>query len=367
MDMAANKDGDLPWQAGPVVRELWQRQPGASFLLSQARHAQTVMLALLAARGITQPVVWLPAFYAVSSIAPLLRASVDLRFYAMTPDMAPDRGVLEAMARETPPHLLVIAHYYGTETNTAVARKFADQHGALLLEDAAHSMLPAGSIGRHGHFTCYSPRKYYGTGDGAVLVANDVGTAAELQAVAPRVRSQNDQRFIRRLKAWGDRHLPWRRQSGALPSRDFDLDWDGEPSASPAVWMSPPTRDRIERLGTAGAEAIRAREVAAAMKIERHVEASTSLAALPRLAEVAPYLIGFRGRNRAEAETAYQRLREAGANAGTWPDLPRIVRAHPERYGAALELRNTIIRVIPRYADRREALTFIKRLQVEPS
>ena len=126
--------------------------------------------------------------------------------------------------------------------------------------------------------------------------------------------------------------------------------------------MSPGTRARIERLGVAGAEAIRAREVGIAAAIERHVEAATSLEALPRRPEIAPYLLGFRGRDRAEAEAAYRLLRAAGATAGTWPDLPRRVREHPERYGAALELRNTIVRVIPRFTDRRSPLEFVGQL-----
>lgn len=359
--MAAKTDDNMAWRAGPVVTRLWQRAAGASFLLSQARHAQTVLLAVLAGRGIARPVVWLPAFYAMSSIAPLLGATVDLQFYAVTPEMQPDWPALDAMAKQTPPHLLVVVHYYGTEADGAVARAFADRHGALLFEDAAHTMLPAGGVGRHGHFVCYSPRKYYGTGDGAVFVANDERSAAEVDAVAPGIHSTVG-RGRHPLKTWGDRHLPWRRTSGPLPHRDFDTDWDGVPSASPAVWMSRATRDRIERLGASGAEAIRLQEIDVTQKIERHVEAATTLRALPRLAEVAPYLVGFRARTRAEAETAYLALRQAGANAGTWPDLPRIVRAYPERYGAALELRNTVVRVIPRYADRRAALAFISHL-----
>ena len=362
--MGARTDDNMPWRAGPVVASLWQRGAGASFLLSQARHAQTVLLALLAGRGITRPVVWLPAFYAVSSMAPLLRASVDLRFYAVTPEMHPDWTALEAMALQSPPHLLIVAHYYGTETDGAVARAFADRHGALLFEDAAHTMLPAGGIGRHGHFVCYSPRKYYGTGDGAVLVANDERAAAEVESVAPGIQSAVG-RGRHPLKTWGDRYLPWRRRSGPLPHREFDVDWAGVPSASPSVWMSRATRDRIERLGAAGAEAIRVREIDVTERIERHVKAATALRPLLRPAGVAPYLIGFRAGSRSEAEVAYLRLRQAGANAGTWPDLPRIVREHPERYGAALELRNTVIQVIPRYTDRRSALAFMSHLQTQ--
>lgn len=353
-----------PWRGGPVAAELWQRGPGSVLMLSQARHAQTVLLALLKARGIERPVIALPAFYAEGTLAPFRASEAELRFYAMTAELAPDWQRLEAEVRENgPPDLLVLVHYYGTEGEGEAARRFADSHGALLFEDAAHTMLPAGGIGTFGQLVCYSPRKYYGTEDGAVLVTVGEALAAELEMVAPGIPSRSPQPDPwYGLKSWSDRTLPWRRRRGALPRRNFDADWGGEPSASPSVWVSPGTSRRIEQLGRRGAETIRAREIADAVAIERHVEASTGLRALDRLPEVAPYLLGFRGRNRTETEAALGLLRDAGANAGTWPDIPRIVREQPERYGAALELRNTIVRVIPRFNSRRAGLDFIDRL-----
>lgn len=357
----------LPWRAGPVARQLWQRGPGGVVLLSQARHAQTVLLALLRARGIERPVVALPAFYAESTLAPLRASSAELRFYAMTPELAPDWQQVEVQAAQAgPPHLFVLVHYYGAEGDGAAAKRFADSHGVLLFEDAAHTMLPAGGIGTFGHFACYSPRKYYGSGDGAVLVANGNAPAAELEAIAPGIPSRPAFDKFRNLKGWGDRNLPWRRRRGPLPYRDFDQDWDGAPSASSSVWMSPATSRLIERLGVPGAEAIRLREITDALTIERHVEAVTPLRGLARLPQVAPYLLGLRARNRTDAEAAYELLWAAGANVGTWPDLPQEVREFPDRYGATLELRNTILRVTPRLTDRRPALDFIKRLPVRP-
>ena len=345
------------------MRQLWQRGPGGAILLSQARHAQTVILALLRARGIARPVVSLPAFYERATLAPLQAGAADLRFYAMTTELAPDWQRLEAeVAQSGPPDLFMLVHYYGTASDPLPARAFADRHGALLFEDAAHTMLPAGTIGLLGDLACFSPRKYYDSGDGAVLAVNGAVLAAELEALAPTILSARIIRPLHRLRSWSDRAWPWRWRTGPLPPRGFDEDWDGTPNASSAVWMSGATRRRIEHLGAAGAEAIRRREIADTTTIERQIEAATPLRALPRLPEVAPYLLGFRARSRPEAEAAYEMLRGAGANAGTWPGLPDEVLAAPERYGATLELRNTILRVTPRFTDRRPALDFIKRL-----
>lgn len=352
-----------PWRAGPVARQLWQHGPGTAFLLSQARHAQTVLLALLKARGVVRPVVALPAFYAESTLAQFRAAQADLRFYAMTPELGPDWQRIDAeVAQHGPPHIFVLVHYYGMVGEGEAARRFADQHGALLFEDAAHTMLPAGGIGGFGQIACYSPRKYYDSGDGAVVVANGEALADELQAVVPRIPSATPGASLHRLRAWRDRVLPWRHLNGPLPYRGFDQDWDGRANAAAAVWMSRSTSRRIERLGRAGAEAILRRELANARAIVNHVEAATPLRALPSLPDIAPYLLGLRGRTRSETEAAYELLWAAGANVGSWPDLPRVVREWPERYGAALELRHTILRVVPRFTDRRDPLAFIGRL-----
>ncbi len=352
-----------PWRAGPVARQLWQSGPGTALLLSQARHAQTVLLALLKARGVERPVVALPAFYAESTLAPFRAAQADLRFYAVTPELGPDWQRIDAeVAQHGPPNIFVLVHYYGMVGEGEAARRFADRHGALLFEDAAHTMLPAGGIGGFGQIVCYSPRKYYDSGDGAVLVANGEALASELEAVLPGIPSAAPGASLHRLRAWRDRILLWRRLDGPLPYRDFDQDWAGRPNAAAAVWMSNSASRRIERLGRAGAEAILSGELATAGVIVNEVEAATPLRALPALPEIAPYLLGLRGRTRSETEAAYGQLCAAGANVGTWPDLPRVVREQPERYGAALELRHTILRVVPRFSDRRDPLAFIKRL-----
>lgn len=354
-----------PWTLGDPVAALWRQDNAATFALSQARHAQTIMLGVLARRGNLMPTLWLPAFYGRSMIAPLRAGSARIVFYPMTLAMNPDWAALETLAASgPPPDIFFLAHFYGVEAEALAARHFADRHGALLFEDTVHFMLPAGDVGRHSDFACYSPRKYFESPDGAVLTVRTEALADEVEALAATLDSPPPRLLRKRWTAWRDRHLPWRRRSGALPKRDFDSDdWWSDPTMSPSIWMSGLTRAKIERAGIEGTLRIAAKELAIVERLEREVPRLTGLAPVPRRAGTSPYLVGFRGKSRDDTQRAHHALSEAGATVATWPDLPEEIRAEPSRYGAALELRNTIIRLVPRYFARRDPLDFLRRMK----
>jgi hypothetical protein len=361
--MAGKTDGRPRWRGDRLARQVWGRGLDETFLLSQARHALSLAVATLAARGLAAPRVFVPAYYCESALGPMRQSAGQLVFYPVTPEMTPDWEGVARLAGEGEPHLLVLAHYFGTENIAAAeAEQFARRHGALLFEDAAHVLEPVGGIGRHGDFVSYSPRKYLYAPDGAVVSVRGERLAAEVERVATELVSQTRSMAGPRFALFRDRHLPWRILRGPAPPLDFDAD-PGPDMSSPDLWMSSHTCRRIERLGRSGLDALIQDELDAAERIEACVAAATPLVPLPRLQGAAAYFLGLRGKDRATAEASLQVLQRAGANAGTWPGLPPEVRAEPQRYGAALELRNTVLRIYPRFAGRRDPLAFIETLR----
>ena len=140
--MAAEAGEEAPWRGGAVARQVWGRGFEATFLLSQARHALSLVLAVLQARGIAAPRVFVPAYYCDSALGPLRRSQGQLVFYPMTPGMTPDWDGVRKLAQQGEPDLFVLAHFFGTESAGAdEAVTFTRQHGALLLEDAAHVLV----------------------------------------------------------------------------------------------------------------------------------------------------------------------------------------------------------------------------------
>jgi hypothetical protein len=360
--MTSKTGGRTPWRGDKLPRQVWGKGLEATFLLSQARHAQSLALAVLAARGLAAPRVFVPAYYCESALGPLRRSAGQLVFYPVTPEMTPDWDGVARLARGGEPHLFVLAHYFGTENAAAAETEgFARRHGALVLEDAAHILEPVGGIGRYGDFVCYSPRKYLNVPDGAVVSVRGSSLAAEAERAAAGMMNRTRSMLGPRFALFRDRYLPWRILSGPAGALDFDADPDPGRSA-PEQWMSSYTRRQIERLGRTGLDALILGELKAAERIEEYVAATTLLVPLTRLPGAVAYFLGLRAKDRAMAEASLQLLRRAGANAGTWPDMPPEVRAEPERYGAALELRNTVLRIYPRFFNRRHPLEFIGKL-----
>jgi len=348
-----------PWLAGAELSAIWQRDAGETFALSRATHALTVILAVLARRGVARPEVWVPAYFCENGLAPLRQGVVRLRFYPVRDDMAPDRAAVEAMLEQGCPHLLVLPHFFGAENEAAATRAFCDRVGALLLEDAAHLLRPMGEVGRFGDFVSYSPRKYFEVPDAGILVVRGETLAGEVRSVAGQLAEGGVHHTFRwRALALRDRIAPRRPRLGPLPPRRID-DEPRQVPLHPAVWMSPFSRNRIARLGRAGASAIAAREAETAARLEEGVRGRTALSPLPRHPEATPYMLGFRAADPGIAEQAFAALRQAGADVATWPGLPPEVWATPAAFGEALAIRRTVLRLAPRAAHRRRPLDFL--------
>jgi len=353
--------GREPWLAGPELAAIWQRDAGETFALSRATHALSVILALLAQRGIEEPEIWVPGYFCENGLGPARRSAARLRFFPVRHDMTPDWAGVEAMLAGGKPHLFVLPHYFGVENEAAQARAFCDRTGALLLEDGAHLLRPVGEVGRYGDFACYSPRKYFEVPDAGILVARGEGLAAETRDVAAGMDGGGQLNTLRwRLLTLRERIAPRRVRVGSLSVRQID---DEPPRLvlSPVVWMSGFSRRTIARVGQAGADAVAAREAETVRRLEEAMRAWPQVRPVPRHPDATPYMLGFRADSEAAAAEALAALRRAGADVATWPGLPPEIWAEPAAYGEALAVRRTVLRFTPRRAHRRRPLDFIKR------
>ncbi len=353
-----------PWHAAAALAGVWQRGPGVTMLLSQASHAYSVILALLAARGRPQPEIWVPAYFCEGALLPARQAGARFRFIAVSEAMTPVWPAVEAMVQDSRPDLFVLPHFFGAESDGEGARAFCNRVGCLLHEDAAHLLRPVGTVGTRGDFVSFSPRKYCGIVDGGVLVVRGTALAAEVEQAASRLASARGDTLRQRFLLWRNR-LPWMARSGPQPNLPFDTDPTGA-SSLPSVWISAPSSSTLHRLGPAGLERIAAREAATVADLERALR-PLGLEPLPRLRGATPYMLGFRAASQAVAMRAHDALRRAGAVAGSWPRMPPEVLAAPEHYGAARALRQTVVRISPRFDDRRRPLAFVKALARAPA
>ena len=114
-----------------------------------------------------------PAYHHGSEIEVLVRLGLECRFYRHTERLEPDEDHLAALldARVRALHL---THYLGWPQNGERWRRWCDERGLALVEDAAMAWLaehPEGPVGSHGDVAIFCLYKTFGLPDGAALLA----------------------------------------------------------------------------------------------------------------------------------------------------------------------------------------------------
>ncbi len=183
----------------------------------------------------------LPAYSHGSEVEALVRAGLEPRWYEGTPALEPDEDELERLLGPAT-RALHLTHYLGFPQDAPRWRRWCDERGLVLLEDAAQAWLaelPEGPVGSFGHLSIFCLYKSVGVPDGAALLVGgepgapraeaplgaDVAarkaavwltgrsaTAASLLARAPRGRGGDD-------TALGDERSPASRATAYLLPR----------------------------------------------------------------------------------------------------------------------------------------------------
>lgn len=273
--------------------------------------------------------VLVPAFHHGSEIEAIEMAGVRCVFYDVAEDLSPDPGQLEnLLARDV--RALHLTHYFGFPQDARRWRRWCDERGLLLFEDAAQAWLaqhdghPVGSDGDLAVFCLY---KTFGLPDGGAVLCR-----AAIEP-PPRQRPSGVSGLARKHLAWALQQSGWGidrdDRYGYDPEADFAL-------GDPATPVSSATIQALPRLGWAGvAEARRARYRALLETL--HPLVLPPFAAVPDGA--APFLLPVRVPN---PSTLVEALRSHGVHAlDVWsvphPSLP--VRGFP----AAHRLRRHLV------------------------
>ena len=119
--------------------------------------------------------VWLPDYFCNDSLAPLRCLGVKLLFYPINSEMEPNFRFLRKLAKDYPPDLFIIVHYFGNPSKTKYAYDFCSNNNTWMIEDAAHILRPTTETGKGGDFVLYSPHKLLPIPDGALLVVKPNG------------------------------------------------------------------------------------------------------------------------------------------------------------------------------------------------
>lgn len=185
--------------------------------------------------------VLLPAYSHGSEVEALLRAGLAPRWYEGTPALEPDDDELERLLGPAT-RALHLTHYLGFPQDAPRWRRWCDERGLLLLEDAAQAWLaelPEGPVGSFGHLSIACLYKSVGVPDGAALLVES-GEPARPREEAPAAAAA----AARRTAAW----LTGRSAVAAgvlarVPRRagrdDLDLGDERAPASRAAALLAP--------------------------------------------------------------------------------------------------------------------------------
>ncbi len=112
-----------------------------------------------------------PDYHHGSEVEALVRAGAKPRFYACDEHLAPDQGQLEDLLRPGV-RALYITHYLGFPQDARRWRGWCDEHGLLLIEDAAQAWLATAAgqpVGFGADLSIFCLYKTFGVPDGAAL------------------------------------------------------------------------------------------------------------------------------------------------------------------------------------------------------
>ncbi len=161
-----------------ILAAPWCRDGEAAGWLSRSAWSLALIALWRKRHAPDSPVrVWIPDFFCNTSLVALRATGAKLVFYSLTDKLAPDITAWTALLDAEPPDLFLLVHYFGRPIPAASTRDFCARKGAWLIEDAAHVLRPADSIGTYGDFVLYSPHKHLPIPTGAVLVVRPNGPA----------------------------------------------------------------------------------------------------------------------------------------------------------------------------------------------
>jgi dTDP-4-amino-4,6-dideoxygalactose transaminase len=151
----------------------WKTKPDDKVVsFSRGRWALAQLaLNLMRSKRKTGGMVFVPEYFCELSLTPLRNLNYQLHFYKITSRFEPNVDHLDTLVRKWgTPDILLYVHYFGFPSRIKITGDWCKKNGVMLVEDAAHTIVPIPGIGDNGYPTIFAPWKYFNTLEGAIIV-----------------------------------------------------------------------------------------------------------------------------------------------------------------------------------------------------
>src|SRR4051794_16731642 len=158
--------------------------------------------------------VLVPVHHHGAEVEALIRAGLRPRFFHGGPDLAPEADELERLAGSRT-RLLCLIHHLGFPQDGRRWRRWCDERGILLLEDAAHAWLATVGgepVGSWGHLAVFCLHNTFGVPEGAAVISE-----------APVTEPSDEQaQGLRQVVAGHIKRVPGRAIRAAIARSSYD-------------------------------------------------------------------------------------------------------------------------------------------------
>jgi hypothetical protein len=281
----------------------------------------------------------LPGWICNQSLWPLRQTGAELVFLPVTPEGRMDWNAAEALGTLD---MVVVVHTFGFAAEMDAARDFANSRKALLVEDAAHALMPSPGIHDSGDVVLYSPHKLLAAPAGGVVVVRSRAEdwADDIAAQLGQAESAaNEGRWLGRrlIQALIPDGLRCRMPLGG------QADFFSDPATTALDPPLAPSRLACALLAAADLKEEAARRRANEGALRDLVRSLPDLRPLFHSDTAIPYRLALRAASPQAAAARYAALRDAHLPVESWPDLPPEVAADPRHAEGALALRRSVL------------------------
>ena len=291
------------------------------------------------------PSIWLPDYFCNSSLLPLRAGTGKILFYPVDRTLEPDWEACRKLATAGPPDIFYLVHYFGRTSDIDAARAFCDGQGALMIEDAAHCLLPDERIGARAEFSIFSPYKLLPLPECGLLMMDEKLDWAQMGMTQAALLTDRSSILGWAGKRTVQKALPELVLGKLLARKEVAFADDPVderlPSRAPVGGQ---THNLIKRLENSLADHARCRRNSAAAWRDYFdsVDGCEPLMAAQEEGP-APYRFGVICESEDRSAEIFSEARSSGIAAESWPDLPPEVLGKPEAHSVAIDLRRRVV------------------------
>ena len=292
--------------------------------------------------------IWIPDYFCNEPLQLLRESNFKLHFYSITEELLPNWELCSEQALTIKPEIFFLVHYFGYPSNGVNARKFCNEHNCVLVEDAAHVLIPHRDIGSYGEFVFYSPHKLLAIPDGSILIQRSK------TRVLRKLSDNNPEEVMRQILATmvqeSPSTLPWllkRTLQKFLPDflwikklkedRTTKVPYMGKP---PKAMQSKLSRKLLAMQIPYLKRHVLTRQINEAIINSFYKPAQEKL--LFQTGNHNPYILGLYCENDLYFKEKVRLLKRKRSPVMKWPDLPPEILRVPDNHTQAIKMQKNI-------------------------